>query len=167
MAWANYQESINQLRIAIAALETAAATPLDGHLGTRAIYQADPAKPGPPPVETEPRKSPAMVPAVPAVQAAPPQAVPDTTSPAAIAGTPLPGDGNSFTVQLGAFKSKAKARTLLKSLQKRYPERSFEAVAFDGWHKVRTAQLSSRDAAEAALQELGGKGLVVRATGHR
>jgi cell division septation protein DedD len=164
MAQANYQESINQLRIAVAALEAAAAAPLEASLGAQEIYRLDLAKLETPPASPEPRQPTATAPAVPAAQAAGLQAVPDNTPPATIASAPLPGEAAPHAIQLGAFKSKKRARTFMKSLQKQYPGKTFETVAANSMYKVRSGQLSSREAAEAALQEFGGKGLIVRAS---
>ncbi len=165
MAQANYLESVNQLRIAIAALEAAAATSLEALLSTGEIYRSALPLSEQPPVEAETSGQAATDSAMPmASPASPPPAVeqllPVTTE------TTLPeSDNSSSTIQLGAFKSKKMAQALLKSLEKKYPDKAFKVVSTGGWHKVRVAQPNSRSAAEALLQELGGKGLIVRLTG--
>jgi len=164
MAQANYQESINQLRIAVAALEAATAASLEDLFGAHEIYRLDPAKLEQPPASPEPPKPSATVPTLPATQAAEPRTVPDQAPPTTMTSASLPGDNPPYAIQFGAFKVKKRARTYMKSLQKQYPGKTFETVAANSMYKVRSGQLSSREAAEAALQEFGGKGLIVRAS---
>jgi cell division septation protein DedD len=166
LAQANYLESINQLRIAIAALETAAAAPLEDLLTVNDIYRpnlnphvAPPAKPEPPQPAATPLVTPAATGTVQPAQEPPPAT-------AAIA-PPPPGDGTAYVIQLGAFKSKQRARVYQKSLKKRHPQLAFQTITANGMHKVRSTSFSSRAAAESALEVIGGEGLIVRAGTNR
>jgi outer membrane protein TolC len=153
MAQANYLESINQLRIAVAALEAALAAPVADQLDLNDIYQ--------------PRLSrnewPPQAPAASTVSQ-PVQKPPEKYRPATLKESSSLATGNiEYVVQLGAFKSQKRALAFIKTLENQYPDMKFETVAANGFHKVRSMPLQSHAAAASTLEAFNGKGFIVRA----
>jgi outer membrane protein TolC len=134
---AKYRVEINNLRTALAALETALSQPLDGELIPHEPYHPD-LKSLEETLNTQSKKT-TM-----------------NTQQKSLAAT-----SDSYAVQLGAFRSKEKASSCLSSLQMKYPDTTFEAITVDGWWKIRTTPFSSQAAAIEALKELEGKGFIV------
>lgn len=159
LAQANYLESVNQLRIAIAALQAMTASPLDGLLEYRDIYNMALAPQVKEPASPEPEKPSTKAPAVPAATPAGAGTEPGMPSPPAAG----PADDNAYAIQLGAFKSKAKAQTFIKTLNARYPGESFQTIATNGLYKVRSASYQSHAIALATLAKFDDQGFVVRA----
>jgi outer membrane protein TolC len=134
---ANYRAAINHLRTSLVALETALSVPIEDKLIAQEIYRPNLRTLG----ET-------------------------LTAP-----TSLPSPGTSrrphvsinypYALQLGAFRSEERARSFASSLEKDFPDRTFETVSIDGWLKVRATQFASREAVEAVLVKFGGKGFIV------
>jgi cell division septation protein DedD len=77
-------------------------------------------------------------------------------------------DNYPYAIQLGAFRSEESARLFLNSLKKDFPNKVFGSISTGDWQKVRAIHFATREAASAALVELGGKGLIIHAnTDHR
>lgn len=161
LAQANYLESINQLRIAVAALEAATAAPVDELLVDEQIYRPQMRH------SEAPTDRPATAPATiaPAEPLTTIRAESARQQPAlSAAGSPPAADDSvAYVIQLGAFKSKVRAYAFQKSLQELHPHLSFQTVAANGLFKVRSTSFNSREAAASALELAGGKGLVIRA----
>lgn len=139
MEHAKYRAAINHLRISLVALETALSTPLDDQLIQQEAYRLN----------------------IKSLEKAPRDAV-STSVPRTSSTLQAPAKG-LYSIQLGAFRTVEKANPFLNSLQKGYPDKTFEIITVEGWHKVRATHFASRDAVDAALVEFGGKGFIVNA----
>jgi hypothetical protein len=159
MARANYLESINQLRIAVAALEAALAAPAGDLLTLHDIYQTQLSM-----IEQSAQmQKPVVAASTPHTAAA--AVIPSTNQlSASVGGKPvIKEDGHDYVLQLGAFKSEERARAFINSLESQYPEMKFETVAAKGFHKVRSKALQSHVEAVSTLESFNGKGFIVRA----
>jgi outer membrane protein TolC len=168
-AHANYLERVQLLRIALAALEAATASPLDSLVELRPIYRPDPKGLEAVPAVSLPPKAAASSPALPLFSEANDPAPAPLPPPVATDLPPLAptNDTPAYAIQLGAFKSHQRARVLVNTLKKQHPDYSFEVIAANGFYKVRsTFRLTYADAV-ATLAELGGQGFVIRASAQR
>jgi cell division septation protein DedD len=141
---ARYRVSINHLRTSLVALETALSMPIDGQLTPKEPHQ----------ITLESLDTMLSTPASPPVLKANPKS--------------LVSDNYPYVIQLGAFLSEEKARLFLNSLKKDFPNTAFDLISTGGWQKVRAIHFATREAASAALVELGREGFIVHAnTDHR
>ena len=136
---ANYLAAINHLRTSLVGLETALSAPIENKLIAHEIYQPNLEKQEPSSAEPAPSS---------------PKAVDEITQTIVL---------SPYSIQLGAFRSEEKATLFTALLEKKFPKRTFEIISAAGWSKVRATQLASQEAAEAALVEFGGKGIIVHA----